>query len=222
MIPGVKFEITLKDNTTGQSVTVPVLPINGALSYVDGDQQPISVNILDLGTVEIPAGVALDSCGWDSLFPAQHDPSYCAVGPGQLRKPVEYRNMFSAWKDAGTSLQLICPAANLNKTVYLKSFSWTARGAEGDLYYSVLFTEYRKLAPKKVAIGGTLRSGPTPADRPPMPATPKPQTYTVQSGDTLSLIGKKLGINWKTIYENNKAVIGANPNVIIPGQVLKI
>ena len=45
--------------------------------------------------------------------------------------------------------------------------------------------------------------------------------YIVQRGDSLSKIAKKLGIpNWRTLYEQNKAVIGSNPNLIRPGQKL--
>ena len=45
--------------------------------------------------------------------------------------------------------------------------------------------------------------------------------YKVQRGDTLSGIAKKLGIpNWRTLYEQNKAVIGSNYNLIRPGQKL--
>ena len=42
--------------------------------------------------------------------------------------------------------------------------------------------------------------------------------YTVVSGDTLSEIGQKLGINWKTIAENNGI---SSPYTIYPGQKLK-
>lgn len=45
--------------------------------------------------------------------------------------------------------------------------------------------------------------------------------YIVKGGDTLSGIAKKLGIsNWRTLYERNKGIIGANPNLIRPGQQL--
>lgn len=47
-------------------------------------------------------------------------------------------------------------------------------------------------------------------------------TYTVKPGDTLSSIALKYNKNWKTIYLHNKQVIGNNPNIIKPGQVLKI
>ena len=46
-------------------------------------------------------------------------------------------------------------------------------------------------------------------------------TYIVKKGDTLSGIAKKLGIpDWKVLYEQNKSVIGNNPNLIKPGQQL--
>jgi LysM repeat protein len=45
--------------------------------------------------------------------------------------------------------------------------------------------------------------------------------YTVKSGDTLSKIGLKHGVDWKTIYEANKSTI-KNPNVIYPGQKISI
>ena len=48
------------------------------------------------------------------------------------------------------------------------------------------------------------------------------ESYIVKPGDNLTLIGKKYGISWRTIYENNKDIIGNNPNLIKPGQVLKI
>lgn len=47
-------------------------------------------------------------------------------------------------------------------------------------------------------------------------------TYTVQSGDNLTKIANKYNTTWKKIYEDNKDVIGDDPNLIKPGQVLTI
>ena len=50
------------------------------------------------------------------------------------------------------------------------------------------------------------------------------QTYTVVSGDSLSRISKRLygdAAKWKKIYEANTDQI-KNPDLIYPGQVLKI
>lgn len=46
--------------------------------------------------------------------------------------------------------------------------------------------------------------------------------YTVKSGDTLSGIANKYGTTWQNIYNNNRDIIGSNPNLIKPGQTLKI
>lgn len=47
-------------------------------------------------------------------------------------------------------------------------------------------------------------------------------TYKVQKGDTLIKIAKKYNTTWKEIYKKNIDVIGENPDLIIPGQNLKI
>lgn len=46
-------------------------------------------------------------------------------------------------------------------------------------------------------------------------------TYTVQSGDSLSKIGEKYGITWQQIFEANKDKI-SDPDKIYPGQELTI
>ena len=48
------------------------------------------------------------------------------------------------------------------------------------------------------------------------------EEYTVRSGDTLSKIGQHHGVAWREIYEANKDVIGDNPDLIKPGQKLRI
>ncbi|MEU5433482.1 transglycosylase family protein [Streptomyces sp. NPDC020719] len=46
--------------------------------------------------------------------------------------------------------------------------------------------------------------------------------YTVREGDTLSAIAAAHGTGWQTLYAANKAVIGADPNLILPGQRLAL
>jgi LysM repeat protein len=57
------------------------------------------------------------------------------------------------------------------------------------------------------------------------PAPASTTTYTVKSGDCLWNIAKKFygsGAQYTKIYEQNKGVVGSNPNLIYPGQVLTI
>jgi hypothetical protein len=46
--------------------------------------------------------------------------------------------------------------------------------------------------------------------------------YTVRSGDTLSTIAAAHGTTWRTVYAANRAVIGGDPNLILPGQRLAL
>ncbi|BAJ31534.1 MULTISPECIES: transglycosylase family protein [Kitasatospora] len=46
--------------------------------------------------------------------------------------------------------------------------------------------------------------------------------YTVKAGDTLSKIADSLGVDWHTLYSNNSGVVGGNPDLIYPGQVLSV
>ena len=46
--------------------------------------------------------------------------------------------------------------------------------------------------------------------------------HIVKKGENLSTIAKQYNTSWKKIYEENKEVIGDNPNLILPGQKLII
>ncbi|WP_030679033.1 transglycosylase family protein [Streptomyces cellulosae] len=46
--------------------------------------------------------------------------------------------------------------------------------------------------------------------------------YTVRAGDTLSGIAARHGTTWQRLYAANKAAIGDDPDVIVPGQRLDI
>ncbi|MFD4526443.1 transglycosylase family protein [Streptomyces sp. NPDC058470] len=46
--------------------------------------------------------------------------------------------------------------------------------------------------------------------------------YTVRSGDTLGAIAASHGTTWRKIYAANKAVIGGDPDLILPGQRLDL
>ncbi|WP_395366743.1 transglycosylase SLT domain-containing protein [Streptomyces sp. YH02] len=57
------------------------------------------------------------------------------------------------------------------------------------------------------------------------PAAPAAaRTYTVVSGDSLSLIAQKKGIQggWKNLYRANRSVVGDNPSLIHPGLELTL
>ena len=221
MIQDLKVDIALRDTKTGDYLRIPVIP--EIISYQDGSATPNTVNILQLGAVEFPNGVGLDALNWTSFFPRRYDPAYCTTR--NLKDPTAYRDQLSSWKDAGTPIQVIIPAADINKTMRVDAFDWDFKGFEGELYYSLAFREVKEIRPIQVSVAAVTvskKANVTPAARTPVPTPPKAKTYTVKSGDTLSRIAKQLGISsWNTIYQANRDVI-KNPNLIYPGQVLKV
>ncbi|MFE2480181.1 LysM peptidoglycan-binding domain-containing protein [Streptomyces sp. NRRL F-2747] len=68
-------------------------------------------------------------------------------------------------------------------------------------------------------------SAPAPKPMPmAMPAVEK-RTYTVRSGDSLSSIARlELGneARWRELYAMNRGVVGSNPELLHPGQVLTL
>jgi len=217
----VKVDLMLRDNTTGAYLQIPVVP--AAIPYNDGEAMYDSARILNLGNVDFFSGVDLDGFTLDSFFPGRYDAGYCATS--SLKKPVEYRNQFGTWKDTGASLQVICPAAGINKTMTLRTFTWELTGFEGDIYYRAEFREHKTVVPKLLTLGADAKPVDKliPADRQAVAKQPTPASYTVKKGDTLYHIAKGLGMaSWNTLYEKNKGVIGVNPSKIIPGQVLAV
>ncbi|MFI9747657.1 transglycosylase SLT domain-containing protein [Streptomyces sp. NPDC052494] len=77
-------------------------------------------------------------------------------------------------------------------------------------------------APKVAAQSFAAQPVAAPAAAPSAPAATR--TYTVVSGDSLSLIAHKKGIQggWKSIYRANKSAVGDNPSLIHPGLELTI
>lgn len=63
---------------------------------------------------------------------------------------------------------------------------------------------------------------PAPVPVPTAPVAPAIRTYTVVRGDTLSGIAARFGTTWQAIYAANRGIIGSNPNLIRPGQVLVV
>jgi LysM repeat protein len=54
-------------------------------------------------------------------------------------------------------------------------------------------------------------------------AAPAPaDDYTVQRGDTVAEIAAAVDQPWRELYERNVGVIGSDPNLILPGQVLLV
>lgn len=117
-----------------------------------------------------------------------------------------------------------------NIKVSMESYTITEQAKNGfDLTVKIKLKQYREYATKTVNIKiaaskpkATVQQTRA-AETSPAPASS--QTYTVVKGDCLWNIAKRFygnGSKYTVIYNANKGVIGGNPNLIYPGQVLTI
>ncbi|MBD3008766.1 MULTISPECIES: LysM peptidoglycan-binding domain-containing protein [unclassified Streptomyces] len=69
-----------------------------------------------------------------------------------------------------------------------------------------------------------LLIAPKAVPEPPAKAQPQAGSYTVVRGDTLSRIADRESVagGWERLYEINRQVIGADPDLIRPGQQLTL
>ena len=119
---------------------------------------------------------------------------------------------------------------NSNVKVSMEDYKITEDAKEGfDLTVKVKLKQWQDYGTKTVNI--TIATSKPKASAEPSretnnsPAPTASQTYTVVKGDCLWKIAKKFygnGSKYTIIYDANRGVIGGNPNLIYPGQVLTI
>ena len=104
---------------------------------------------------------------------------------------------------------------------YTSGGSYTTTNANGSGSSSSTTTTTKSSTSTAPTTTYTPRHAAAPSTTTPVASTSSSgKSYTVVSGDTLSKIASAHGINWQSLYNQNKSVVGSNPNLIFPGQVL--
>jgi len=198
-------------------------PVNPEKITCNTGNRILTFDVIALGEISLPRGRVPVVFSFEGFFPGaarMNDPMIKS-----WRAPKELSGLLSQWRNEGTKLRLLVTETPINHDVYFDgdgSFEHEWRGGHGDCWYSLRFVEVRELLVRaegeqeSVAVAGATTARPTP---------PVPKTYTVKPGDTLWAIAKKTlndGSRWREIYNNNTDVIGKDPNLIFPGQVLRI
>lgn len=116
-----------------------------------------------------------------------------------------------------------------NIKVSMEDYQITEDAKDGfDLKVKIKLKQWKSYGTKTVNIVNTMQPKATVEEQRETTNSPAPsaaQTYTVAKGDCLWNIAKKFygnGSKYTAIYDANKSVIGGNPNLIYPGQVLTI
>ena len=195
-----------------------------------------TVNLMNDGEINILKRAGLAEVEFEAEIPQVKHPY--AVYKSGFKDAGYFLDIFESYKTRRKPFQyIVCRRTpigkrllNTNMKVSLEEYKITEDAKNGfDFKVSFKLKQYREYGTKTVNIQ-IVQDKPTASTEPPRetdnsPAPPAAQTYTVVRGDCLWNIAKKFygdGSKYTTIYDANKSVVGGNPNLIYPGQVLTI
>ncbi|MFG6368151.1 MAG: LysM peptidoglycan-binding domain-containing protein [Lachnospiraceae bacterium] len=216
----IKYQMWLTYNAEKEKIQFPVLP--ESFKTKNGSKND-SVNIVGLGEIVIMQSRPALQFSFSSFFPVTKFPG---LQVSRITKPLSLIQKINSWKAGKKPVHFIVTACGIDLYCTIEDFSYSEEGGDPGTYqYNIMLKEYRKITIRQVnmdMINGlaTIEKGETRIDN-----TIQPKTYTIVSGDCLWNIAKKFygnGSKYTEIYNANKSVIGGNPNLIYPGQVLTI
>lgn len=188
---------------------------------VTSESNNTQVIINSLGEINLLGKRKLKNISFSSFFPKQKY-SYCEYK--SFPTPRESVKLIEDMKNNGV-LRLTMTGTPINMDCTIEGFTWGENDGTKDINFVLEFKEYQKVKVKTKKSKESLPQKVTPAATERSAKEVSSTTYIVVKGDNLSKIAKKLTgstANWKAIYEQNKGVIGGNPNLIYPGQQLVI
>lgn len=210
------MEIWLKQGKT--SFRFAVLPSEYELTSESNNTQVV---INALGEINLLGKRKLKKVSFSSFFPKQ---KYDFCQYTSFPTPKESVKLIEKMKNKGV-LRLTMTGTPVNMDCTIEAFTWGENDGTKDINFTLEFTEHRKVKVKKSKKKETIPKKVTPAATQRQAKAVESTTYTVVKGDNLSKIAKNLtgnSANWQAIYNQNKSVIGGNPNLIYPGQKLVI
>lgn len=204
----------------------PVLP---GEYKVQGSRGIETVNINVVGETDLGGMRGLRTVSFSSFFPKRYNPSYCEFKG--IKNPQRYVKQIEQMMNGGI-VKLIITGTAINFPCRISSFEWGEDDGTGDIRFSITLKEHRKIAisQSSVVAESQVTTQTTSEDTSAKDTAKredtreKPKTYTVKRGDCLSSIARKLtgSSDWHALYEQNKGIIGSNPNLIKDGTVLTI
>lgn len=210
------------------SVLLPITPEKFTLKVKNANK---TMTLINEGEVNILKDAGLTDIEFDVLIPAVQY-SFANYADG-FKSPAWFTNYFEELKVSKKPFQFIIsrkmPDGRLlfdnNLTVSMESYTIKEQANKGfDLIVSIKLKQYRPFGTKIVKVIEDTASVVNQRDTSNSPAPKQGTTYTVQKGDCLWNIAKRVygdGSRYVAIYEANKDKI-KNPNLIYVGQVLTI
>ncbi|MBQ7758451.1 LysM peptidoglycan-binding domain-containing protein [Anaerotignum sp.] len=214
------YRLYLKQD--GKQILLPVTPAE--IQTKTGNRNK-AVYILNFGEMNLAKKPGLQEIRFTALLPGRQY-SFVQTEDG-FHEPEYFLNYFKEYKAAAKPVQLIlfrrlADGTQLfcgNMEVLLEDYTVTEKGGEqGDFWVEMHWKEWKTAKSIRYSVKGNtmVEQGQERA------AKTAAATYTVQKGDCLWNIAKKQlgdGTKYKEIAQKNGI---SNPNLIYPGQVLKL
>lgn len=201
----------LKDSSRRRQMTLPVTPESFTVS---SGRSIETVNLHEVGDVNLAGGRTLDTVKVDCIFPASAR-SYASAN----REPYEYITQFEDWIERKRVIRFIVTNTGINRPVLVESVSYGEQDGTNDVYASVLLRGYRE-----VRINETISAAGTAARNSEEGAPAGEQSYRAVYGDCLCAICRKYygdgsyALAKKLAAYNNRP----DPNILYVGEVLRI
>jgi len=212
-------QLWLTYNGEKEKIQFPVLPEEFEVSY---GNKNTSVQISGLGEIVVLQDRAAIEVSWESFFPATRFPG---IQVDSITPPATLFKTLCEWKSSNVPAHLILTGTDANFFVAIQSITATEKGGDLDsIHYKIKLKEYREVKVRQVKVDTVTQTATVEPQQTRTDNRVQETTYTVKSGDCLWNIAKKLlgsGSRYTEIASLNADQI-KNPNLIYPGQVLRI
>lgn len=200
------------------------LPVNPSQMNIKLEGSNTAYSILDFGEIVIPDYRKLITIDLEGFFPTAEAPY---VVSEKLHTPLYYADKLMDWVEQKAILRFITGKSvyDINLLCILTKVDISEKpGAPEDIYYNLSLKEYREHTVNEVTFTQEEKTTKViQKSSHTRPATQKKtKMYTVKSGDTLWKIAKQYlggGSRYSEIAALNSI---KNPNLIYPGQTLKL
>lgn len=213
----------------GRQITIPVNPEKLSIARTASNS---NIDILGIGKATRKGEPGLPTTKISSFFPSKN--SYFSKGVSP-KTYIDFINEIWNTENVNNNVAKIVTIGldnNLNMYFVIDNFNYDYNAGDDDVSFTLSIKQYIpygvKLVQSQSTGMATARATSTTSTEinaeSETPTTPA-RTYTVVRGDCLWNITKKYtgdGSRWKELYDLNKSVLGANPNLIYPNQILTL
>jgi len=213
-----------------------LLPVTPDKIQIKINNNNKTINLINDGEINILKKSGLTDIEFECLIPQVKYPF--AVYKDGFKDAGYFMDIFEELKTSQKPFQfIVCrklpsnkQLLNTNIKVSLEDYKITEEAKNGfDFTVKFNLKQWKDYGTKTINIslaGAKPKASSEPArETNNSPAPAASQSYTVVKGDSLWNIAKKYygnGSKYTVIYNANRGVIGGNPNLIYPGQVLTI